>query len=86
MIGKRIDWVSHISEWKGSTRYRKNGTSTVNVTAPEKFKDKGTWRIVGNKFCSTWQKIRNGEEKCSTIRTTNKDGLFKTDTVFLRVR
>ena len=84
MIGKSVSWVTPDSEWKGVSRYKKNGTATINVTAPEKFKDRGTWKIVGNEFCSKWKKLRDGAERCSTLRTTKTEGLYRTDNVFLR--
>jgi hypothetical protein len=29
--------------------------------------DTGTFRINEDEFCSTWSRLRNGEESCSTI-------------------
>ena len=84
MIDKNVSWITPDKEWKGVSRYKKNGTATVTVNAPEKFKDRGSWWIDGNKFCSKWKRIRDGAERCSTLRTTNTEGLYRTDSVFLR--
>lgn len=84
MIGKRIDWVTPDGNTKGFSKYNSNGTGSVSITAPNKLKDKGTWRIVGNKFCSTWKAIRDGAEGCSTIRTTKQDGVYRLDNVFIK--
>ena len=75
IIGKRIDWV--INGSKGTTRYKNNGTSSVSIKSPKKLKDKGTWRIKGNKLCSKWTVIRGGKEKCSSFKTTNTKSVYK---------
>lgn len=84
MVGKNVSWVTPDGVTKGYSRYRPNGTSAVTVSASNKFKDTGTWRIVENQFCTKWQVIRDGQEGCSTIRTTSKEGVYRMDTVFLR--
>lgn len=84
MIGKRIDWATPDGRTTGYSMYKKNGSSTLTITAPNKMKDKGTWRIVGDEFCSKWTTIRDGQEACSTLRTTNQAGLYQMDTVFVR--
>ena len=86
MSGKSVSWVTPDSTWKGVSRYQSNGTASVQVTAPESFKDKGTWWVAGNKFCSKWGILRDGAERCSTIRTTNQDGVYRMDAVFIRVK
>ena len=83
MIGKKVSWVTPDGNTKGVSTYKKNGSASVTVTEPNRFKDKGTWRIVGNQFCSTWKRIRDGKEGCSTLRTTNQSGVYKMDTVFV---
>lgn len=83
-VGKTVSWVTPDGQTKGYTRYKANGTAMTTVTAPNAFKDSGTWRLEGNQLCSTWQIIRDGREGCSTVRTTSKQGVFRTDTVFLR--
>jgi hypothetical protein len=30
--------------------------------------DAGTWRVSGNGYCTTWKKIRAGQERCFTAR------------------
>jgi ABC-type phosphate transport system substrate-binding protein len=84
MIGKSVSWVTPDGKSQGFALYRPNGTASVTVTAPNKFNDSGTWRMQGNQFCSTWQVIRDGQEGCSTVRTTTKQGVFRTDTTFIR--
>lgn len=84
MVGTTVSWVTLDGETRGFSRYSPNGISAVTIKAPNEFEDKGTWRIVGDAFCSTWQTLRDGREACSTMRTTSKDGLYRMDTVFIR--
>lgn len=35
--------------------------------------DEGAWRIVGGKFCTTYQVINDGQEFCITIYKTGKN-------------
>lgn len=84
MINKHVTWSTPDGEWTGSSRYKSNGKSSISVTKPEKFSDRGTWKINGNVFCSKWKKLRDGKERCSTIRTTKTKGLYRMDSVFLR--
>lgn len=32
------------------------------------FSDTGQWRLSDTGYCAKWQKIRNGEERCFTVR------------------
>ena len=51
----------------------------------------GSWRIAEGKFCTTYQGIRNGEERCVTIYKTGEneykaflpDGTFQGTTFFI---
>jgi hypothetical protein len=51
----------------------------------------GSWRITGDKFCTKYQGIRNGEERCVTIYKTGEnaykaflpDGTFNGTTSFI---
>lgn len=37
--------------------------------AGNNFTDTGVWRLNDEGYCAKWQKIRNGEERCFTVRT-----------------
>ncbi len=37
--------------------------------AGNNFSDSGTWRLNETGYCAKWQRIRNGEERCFTVRT-----------------
>ncbi|MFK0687886.1 hypothetical protein ACFX5Q_06730 [Mesorhizobium sp. IMUNJ 23033] len=43
-------------------RHKAGGTSEI-VSGLEK--QKGTWKLKGNKLCVTWEKIRAGKEGCA---------------------
>lgn len=74
--GKRVNWVTP-KGFKGYTNYKKNGTATVVIKSPKKFKDKGTWRVKANKICNKWNKIRDNEEKCFSLLSTDKSNVLK---------
>lgn len=43
---------------------RADGTSDVAVGT---MTDTGVWRITDNGYCTTWKKIRPGQERCFTV-------------------
>jgi len=86
IIGKSLSWVTLDGETKGTAKHRKNGNSSVSVKAPYQLKDKGTWRLQGNQFCTKFVVLRDGKERCTTYKTTNKTGVYKTDTVFVTAK
>lgn len=70
-VGKRITYET-ADGFKGSARYNKNGSASLSNTKPDRFKDKGTWRIKGNSFCNKWEVVRDGRERCFTYVETGK--------------
>ena len=53
-------------------QYNADGTMSGSV-ADGKHTDTGTWRIVGDEYCSTWSKWRNGSEACFTVEALGDD-------------
>jgi hypothetical protein len=43
---------------------RSNGGAELSGAA----NDSGTWRVSENGYCTTWKKIRAGQERCFTAR------------------
>ena len=41
---------------------------TADVAVGNNFTDKGTWWLSDRGYCTKWQKIRDGEERCFTVR------------------
>jgi len=85
LIGKRLDWVGDNGS-KGKARHRKNGKSTLTVTSPDRFKDTGSWRIKGNKLCSTWTRVRDGKEGCTTVKATGDKRIYRYNTGVFKLR
>ena len=85
IIGKRLDWVGD-NGWKGKVRHRKNGKSSLTVVSPDRIKDKGTWRIKGNQLCSTWTNIRDGQEGCTSVKTTADKRIYRYNTGVFKLR
>lgn len=86
MVDKNVSWVTPDGTSNGVSKYKSNGSASVKVSAPNTFKDTGTWRIDGNEFCTKYKALRKGAESCSTIRTTSQDGVYRMDTVFIRAK
>lgn len=85
IAGKRVSWVTN-DGYKGTTKYSKNGTAKVSIKSPKKFQDQGKWRTKGNKICNKWEQIREGKEKCFTLKYTDKKGVFTSDAAVWTVR
>lgn len=67
------------SEWVGKKVFSRtaNGAladfwmrddGTAEVAVGNNFTDKGTWWLSDRGYCTKWQKIRDGEERCFTVR------------------
>lgn len=61
----------------GEIFYSSSGTSKIDVG--DAFTDTGTWRLNGNEFCTKWDIIRAGEEKCTDFRQTSEDSFEVSD-------
>lgn len=61
----------------GEIFYSSSGTSKIEVG--DDFTDTGTWRLNGNEFCTTWDIIRAGEEKCTDFHQTSEDSFEVSD-------
>lgn len=46
--------------------FKEDGTLEL---ATNNFSDRGTWRLSEKGYCTTYEKIRNGEERCFTVAT-----------------
>lgn len=69
----RSEWVGKKLLVRGSNGqlmdlwFRADGAIEI---AGNNFSDSGTWRLNESGYCAKWQRIRNGEERCFTVRTT----------------
>ena len=60
-------------EW----RISRDGTGKQSLSViSSSYTDTGTYRIDGNRVCSTWVQTRNGQERCNTIYRT-PDGKYQ---------
>ena len=84
MVGKKITFVSNDGSFKAVARYKRNGSAKINASEPRKFSENGQWRIDGNKFCSSWETIRGGNESCYNVQTTDQEVVYKVPTGFFR--
>ena len=67
------------SEWVGKKVFSRaaNGQladfwlredGTAEIALANGFSDTGKWWLSDTGYCTKWQKIRNGEERCFTVR------------------
>ncbi|MEX3007792.1 hypothetical protein [Hoeflea sp. TYP-13] len=69
VIGKKWKWNK--GKYYGTIRFNKSGS--INVTTNTNIKkDRGTWKIKGNKMCTSYNKIRGGKERCDTYSKKGK--------------
>jgi hypothetical protein len=76
-VGKELVGIT-ASGAKVNTKLEANGKASVSVGNT---KDIGTWRVAQNGYCTTWQTIRPGQERCfavtrsgNTFKVMNPDG------------
>ena len=74
IINKTIEFSS--GNAAGKVKFSKNGKSRLWATNYSVKKDKGTWRLKGNRMCTTWEVTRKGKESCHTISKIS-DGKYK---------
>jgi len=51
-------------------RLESNGTASLSAGRTN---DTGTWRVANNGYCTTWNTIRAGQERCFTVSRTGSD-------------
>jgi len=69
VIGRTLGFETD-SGLAGEIHYAPAGTSTIEVDGL--FSDKGTWRFNGDEFCTRWDIIRDGEEKCTDFHQVDE--------------
>ena len=59
-----------------SMTLKADGTAQLSVG---KTNDAGTWRLSEQGYCTTWNTIRSGQERCFTVRRTRSSTVFNPD-------
>ena len=62
-VGKTLVGTS-ANGGKVTLMLRSDGSAELSGTA----NDSGTWRVSENGYCTTWKRIRAGQERCFTAR------------------
>jgi hypothetical protein len=67
LLGRPLQWTSSDGTQSGTMVFYTDGTAALMnanlTTGPD---DKGMWTMRGNRLCVTWEKLRAGQENCST--------------------
>src|SRR6478735_2524312 len=67
LLGKPLQWTSSDTTQSGTMVFYTDGTAALmNANLSTGPDDKGTWTMRGNRLCVTWEKLRAGQENCST--------------------
>ncbi len=82
-IGRTATWEGTDGRFGGRITFNADGTETLTSNIPGAERDTGTWRIAGNRKCSTWTVVRSGEERCSQW-TLLPDGSIDTGNTIVR--
>ena len=69
--GSEVSWVG--TKFRGTALYNEDGTVSA---AWDTGSATGTWRILDNKLCTTFAKVRSGRETCYHVYD-NSDGSFE---------
>jgi hypothetical protein len=67
--GELIGKILCIAAKAGAICARHNAGGRSEIVSGQR-KQKGTWKLKGNKLCVTWEKIRNGKEGCASYEKT----------------
>jgi hypothetical protein len=82
LIGRPLQWTNGDGTQSGTTVFYTDGSSALtNSNLPTGPDDQGRWSFKGNRLCVTWDKVRPGEEICTSWTQTgpkvyeNSDGV-----------
>lgn len=77
LIGRSISWWE-ASGWRGgSLLLAPDGTAEITIENTAQHGDKGRWVLRNGELCTTWREIRDGGEKCYSVRRS-EHGRFVT--------
>jgi hypothetical protein len=77
LVGRSIVWWEEGGWHKGHLLLSPDGTAEISVDNPEPTGDVGRWAIRGGDLCTVWGDLREGREKCYSVRRA-PDGRFVT--------
>lgn len=77
LIGRSIVWWEEGGWHKGHLLLSPDGTAEISVDDPAPAGDVGRWAIRGGDLCTVWGDLRDGHEKCYSVRRDD-DGRFVT--------
>jgi hypothetical protein len=74
LIGRPLRWANEDGTQTSDVVFYTDGTAVMTgANMPTGSDDKGTWNFKGKRLCVTWEKLRPGEESCTTwVRTGDK--------------
>jgi hypothetical protein len=68
IVGQSIAWWDSTGWMGGNLVLLPGGKAVINVETPQPSRDSGSWSISGNQVCTFWKSLRQGQEKCYTLK------------------
>jgi hypothetical protein len=68
IVGQSIAWWDSTGWIGGNLILLPSGKAVINVESPQPSRDSGSWSINGNQVCTFWKSLRQGQEKCYSLR------------------
>jgi hypothetical protein len=82
LIGRPLQWTNGDGTQSGTTVFYTDGSSALtNSNLPTGPDDQGHWSFKGSSLCVTWDKVRPGEESCTTWTLTGPKSYQNSDGV-----
>ena len=68
LVGHAIVWWEDGGWLQGQLVLAPDGSAEITVDRPQTSGDVGRWTIKGSEICTAWGEIRDGIEKCYSVR------------------
>jgi hypothetical protein len=71
LVGQPIAWWDANGWMMGNLFLLPDGKAEISVELPKPERDAGQWSLQGNQICTEWSAMRQGEQKCYSVRETS---------------
>ncbi len=68
LVGRSIAWWEDGGWRGGSLILAPDGSAEITIDNSDQHGDKGRWALRNGELCTTWSEIRQGGEKCYSVR------------------
>jgi hypothetical protein len=87
LLGRPLAWANSDNTQTATVVFYTDGTAVMSDgNLPSGADDKGTWTFKGKRLCVTWEKLRPGQETCSTWTRTGQKAYRDSDGMVVTTR